>query len=423
MKRMGKTMLVVFFLLSLLLTGQASGAMTPLQEGPVDLQGTLNGAPYKIRVPANWNGTLLVYAHGYQDKADHEGEVDNRNADAAPGGRRVEDFLLSQGYALAGSAYFDNGWAVREGIADTLALTNFFTGRVGEPRRTILWGFSLGSVVALRSVEDYPSVYDGVIAACAVGAGASRTWDGAGVYSLAYDVAFGWPASWGTAGDVRDDVDFETDVVPVVTGHLSNPQSFGRFEFMRLITHLPLEHFYNGSFFLLVDLFFATEARSELERRAGGPVVQNLNHVYTLTDQEKMYLASLGVDADALLNEMNMRRNISAPESARRYLEHFADYTGNLRRPVLTIHTVTDGLVPVNHESAYRETVMAAGKENFLVQVFTNGVGHCAFTPAQLLSAIMAMESWLDTEARPGPELFPESLGFVPGYEPPPYPY
>ena len=28
-----------------------------------DLTGTLGGTAYKIRVPENWNGTLLVFAH------------------------------------------------------------------------------------------------------------------------------------------------------------------------------------------------------------------------------------------------------------------------------------------------------------------------------------------------------------------------
>ena len=55
---------------------------------PVELSGELKGAPFRIAVPENWNGTLFVYAHGYRDKADHPGEVDNRNADIAPNGSR-----------------------------------------------------------------------------------------------------------------------------------------------------------------------------------------------------------------------------------------------------------------------------------------------------------------------------------------------
>ena len=45
------------------------------QIGPLDESGEINGAPYRIVVPTVWNGTLLVYAHGYRDKADHPGEV------------------------------------------------------------------------------------------------------------------------------------------------------------------------------------------------------------------------------------------------------------------------------------------------------------------------------------------------------------
>ena len=43
------------------------------QIGPLELSGDLDGAPYRIRVPAQWNGTLLVFVHGYRDKADHPG--------------------------------------------------------------------------------------------------------------------------------------------------------------------------------------------------------------------------------------------------------------------------------------------------------------------------------------------------------------
>ena len=92
-------------------------SITSSAQGPLDFSGHLNGAPFRIRVPANWNGTLLVFAHGYRDKADHVGEVDNRNADVAANAA-LEAPLLAQGYALAGSAYRDNGWAVEEAIQD-----------------------------------------------------------------------------------------------------------------------------------------------------------------------------------------------------------------------------------------------------------------------------------------------------------------
>ena len=124
--------------------------------GATDLTGTLDGAPYKIRVPDNWNRTLLVYAHGYRDRADHPGETDNHQADAAPGGELGEAFLLAQGYAIAGSAYKNNGWAIEEGIDDTRALTRFFRDRFGKPERTILWGFSFGSLSLFVVSRNFP---------------------------------------------------------------------------------------------------------------------------------------------------------------------------------------------------------------------------------------------------------------------------
>src|SRR5262245_49604753 len=72
--------------------------------GPLDVSGEIHGAPYRIRVPENWNGTLLVFAHGYRDKADHPSELENRNPDLAPSPALVAP-LLAQGYALAGSAF------------------------------------------------------------------------------------------------------------------------------------------------------------------------------------------------------------------------------------------------------------------------------------------------------------------------------
>src|SRR5262245_59105356 len=33
---------------------------------PISRRGIHNGAPYRIEVPAGWNGKLVVFAHGYE---------------------------------------------------------------------------------------------------------------------------------------------------------------------------------------------------------------------------------------------------------------------------------------------------------------------------------------------------------------------
>lgn len=293
---------------------------------PFEESGVLNTAPYKIRVPANWNATLLVFAHGYRDRSDHPGEVDNRNAEAAPGGTPFENVLLAQGYALAGSAFRTNGFAVKEGVQNTLALTNFFSGKVGPPARVIVWGVSLGSYVTLESVEKFPGVYNGGIALCSGGAGTPRTVDHYLDFQIAYDVTFGWPPSWGQPGEVRNDLDFESEVFPVLFAQVTNPSNFPKFEFIRRTTGMPSQDFLaNGGIFS--TMFFATEAGAELQRRAGGRVAQNLDHFYDLTAADKAFLLALGLDANPLLAAMNARRIVADP-NARSYVKHNAEFHG-----------------------------------------------------------------------------------------------
>ncbi len=397
------------------------------QIGPLDVSGSLNGAPYRIRVPANWNGTLLIFAHGYRDKADHPGEVDNRNADIAPSAA-LEVSLLAQGFALAGSAYRDNGWAIGEGILDTKDLAELFRETIAKPDRTILWAESLGTIITFKSMEQFGGIYDGALCTCGAGSGATRIWDSGVPAYLAYDIIFGVPGTWGTVGEVRNDLDFDTEVFPKLLTEVSNPLNFPKFEFIRLvagtpgrgITAPPPPAFYPG--WLFTDFFFLTEARAELQRRAGGPFVENVNHLYSLTNAEKVYLSTLGIPTavvDGWLAQMNARRNIIAAPAARNYLRLNTDYSGKIKHPVLTMHTVLDPLVVVANESAYAELIAATG-EDALFQTYTNGNGHCAFTGAQFLTAVAAIDGWVRTGVRPTTASFPAALGFEPTFVPPP---
>ncbi len=412
----------VLLLLNLLQTVNAAQ-----QVGPIDTSGEIDGAPYRIVVPAAWNGTLLVYAHGYRDKADHPGEVDNRTPDVAPNAA-LASALLAQGFALAGSAYKDNGWAVEEGVHDTKDLAVYFRANIARPDRTIIWAFSMGTVIGFKSMERFGGIYDGALCACAVGAGATSSWDGAGDLALAYDTVFGMPITWGTFGDVRDDVDFETEVQPKLVAEVSNPANFPAFEFLRLVAGTPGRGitppappaFYPG--WVFTDMFFSMEARSELERRAGGAIVQNLDRDYSLTAAERAYLVSLGVPSaviDGWLASMNAKRYVLPPMFSRNYVERNANYNGKIKSPVLTMHTIFDPLVTVTQENRYRQTVTDAGHGRLLFQTYTNGNGHCNFTGPQLITAVNAIDTWVRNGTKPTAATFPAAAGFIPNYVPP----
>ena len=421
--------IVIALVLGLLIAAALIDHAPATRAAPLDLSGEINGAPYRIRVPETWNGTLLVFAHGYRDKADHPGEVDNRNADVAPSAA-LEAPLLAQGFALAGTAYKDNGWAIKDAIQDVKNLAVFFRENVAQPQHTILVAASLGTFVGFKSMEQFGGVYDGALCLCGVGAGATRLWDSSVPAYLAYDVIFGIPASWGTVGEVRNDLDFDTEVLAKLLPELSNIANFPKFEFIRLvaktpgrgITPPPPPGFYPG--WVVTDFFFLTEARAELQRRAGGPFVQNLDQNYTLTAAEKAYLASLGLPGpvvDAWLAQMNARRNIEAKQSARNYVRNNTNFNGKIQHPVLTVHTITDPLLVVANESAYAELVASQNREELLFQTYTTGVGHCNLTGPQILTAVNAIDLWVRTGVRPTSALFPAVLGFNQAFVPPPF--
>lgn len=434
MRVLRSTVVTTFILVGLFPTAAAARAAVVTHEHhggqkaialPADLDGELLGVPYRIRVPANWNGTLLVFAHATRNSiapipaAPEISPLPYPKPDVP-----FEEQLLALGYALAGAEFASTE---KDGVLVTHALTMHFYGAVGRPDRVIVWGSSLGGVIATMLAETFPGIYDGALANGSPLAGSRMNIDAALAFALAYDVTFGWPTDvWGPIEDVRDDLTL-ADVLPVAKLP-GPPDRYSRWEFIRLVVKLPAQAFWGvdpqyGTRFLGAQLWRATEVRARLETQYGGPVASNVGHVYTLTDEEKAYLAGLGLtNADALLAQMNARTDITGRRSARVRMEIWSPQ-GWLRRPVITMHSTFDGTARTANEDAFLEKVERFRRTDRLVQVFTALPGHGSFSTTQLLDVLAAMEHWLDTGEKPNPTLFPAERGFVPGYVPPPWPW
>src|ERR1700733_12367976 len=154
------------------------GPVHALASGPETLTGTFgDGATYLIQVPASWNGTLVLYSHGYVVPG-------SANPAEDVGDQLTGGWLLSNGYALAGSSYATTGWAIQQAIPDQLATLNTFDRRVRSPVRTIAWGDSLGGMITAGLLQVAPDRFAAALPMCGVVAGGVQTWN------LALDSAF-----------------------------------------------------------------------------------------------------------------------------------------------------------------------------------------------------------------------------------------
>jgi hypothetical protein len=144
--------------------------------------------------------------------------------------------------------------------------------------------------------------------------------------------------------------------------------------------------------------------RAELEARAGGNPSWNtgVNYVADLAKSADLkevialYKAaglSLGKD----LQTLNGAKRIKADPNAEAYLIKNISFDGGITVPVLTMHTTGDGLVVPENEQAYASAVRRAHKSALLRQVYVSRAGHCAFTPAETVTAVQTLENRMST--------------------------
>src|SRR6201998_4097773 len=135
--------------------------------------GTLpDGATFLIQVPSPWNGTLLLYSHGYVIPGSPNPAQDV--GDPATGA-----FLLANGFALAGSSYAHTGWAIQEALVDQIHVLDVFDADFGKPKQTIAWGHSLGGIITAGLVQNNPGRFTAAQPMCGVLAGGVATWNAA----------------------------------------------------------------------------------------------------------------------------------------------------------------------------------------------------------------------------------------------------
>ena len=279
----------------------------------------------------------------------------------------------------------------------------------------IAWGGSLGGIITAGLVQLYPDRFAGAIPICGVLAGGVATWNTAldGAYAFNALLAPKSPPYVDLVGITSPQANLQV-ALQIFNAAAGTPAGQARIALAAALSDIPgwfdptkpqpaatdyaAQEAAQASWLSRVDLPFQFEYRAELEQRAGGNPSWNTGVDYahqlaiSSSNAEVAALyAAAGLDLAADLRTLNSGTRIAADPKAVAYLDRFISFNGNLSVPVLTMHTIGDGLVVPQEETAYGDVVRAAGKQDLLRQLVVHRAGHCAFSDAEAITAIEAM--------------------------------
>ncbi len=406
--------------------GSSFAAMAALPADVVDMAsssrwaGVLKGAAYMVEVPANWNGKLVMFAHGYA------GTGPALIVSPPP----IRRHLVQSGYAWAASSYSTNYYDVRAGIEDTNALALAFNaiaaqnGRpLATPVRTYITGRSMGGHIAAAAVERETLAtainkvqYHAALPMCGVMAGADL-----------FNVFAGMQVAAQTLGGVPSHPFAKwTEVQPQVSSSL-----FTSFPTAASPT-LPIIATAKGAQFASVvknltggerPMFaqgfeYGGSYRFAYGGFGGDGTINGILNQNNLDTQALRYM----IDGDpAATNALNAAaQKLNAQPDANRLrrdgLRWIPAVHGDFKVPVLSIHTLGDLYVPFGMQQSYARRALEKGSR-LLVQRAQRGAAHCDFTVAEQVESFEALAKWEQGGPKPpGDDVLTAAVVAAPSY-------
>ncbi len=357
----------------------------------------VKGGYYWIAVPQDWNGALIVHAHG------------GPRTSAPEPNDPLEDMerfsmTVKEGFAWAGSTYRRGGYGVRMAAEDTDDLRQIFWNAFGKPRRTLVHGQSWGGNVAAKTAELYARdaegqvLWDGVVLTNGVIGGGTRTYrfraDLRAVYQFycnnhplpnepRYPLWQGLPLDSDlNRAQLAERVKTCTGVgLPLAERSAEQKRNLADILAVTGVNEEQLVPHLAWATFLFRDMV--------LRRLDGLNPFDNSHTVYQ------------GSHDDEALNA-GVQRFAADPMGVAR-LAYDANLSGLIVAPTLTIHAKNDATAFVSNDALYRETVAAAGRSDLLVQTFTDESEHSRLSPPEYVGLFQAMMRWLDEGVKPTP--------------------
>lgn len=366
--------------------------------------GELQGSAYRVEVPANWNGQLVMYAHGYRGT----GSV------LTVGNPSIRAYLLQQGYAWAASSYSKNYYDVRAGVEDTNALALAFNGiaaargrTLAAPTKIFITGHSMGGHVAAAAVEaetlaraNNKVSYAGAVPMCGV-TGDTELFDTftamqASAQAVAGAASSPLPAWTSVAGQVNAALwaSFPSPTAPAAP---IAPTTLGE-QYVSIVKNLtggerPLFRLgltTGGSFPSAYGTFGGDGTINGVLSRWG----TTTRYTYRVDGNDA---ATAAVNANAPKVTADPNANALRADG----LRWIPVVHGQFSVPVVAIHTLGDLFVPFNMMQIYRQRADTQGNGGRLVTRAIRGISHCDFTVAEQVEAFDAMVQWERGGARP----------------------
>jgi pimeloyl-ACP methyl ester carboxylesterase len=358
--------------------GDGEGGQGVVDEGEPPVAGctdgtTSGGALTRVCFPTEWNGDLILYAHGYVQP-----DAPLAIPDDLIGGTPVEDLINSAGYAYATTSYRANGLVADLAVDDLVQLKELVRRTVRpDPVQIYIVGVSEGGLVAALAVEGPLDPYTGALAACGPIGDFGRQIDYFNDVRVVFDYFFPGVIP-GSAIDPPDEVraGWDATYAPAVAAALADDP--GAALELAAVTGIPAEGLDPGTLGETIAgiLWYNVLGTADAQQRLGGQPYDNEDRVYQ------------GSSDDPALNAGVAR--FAADVDARAALVRF-ETSGNPSAPISILHTTGDPIVPFFHQPLYADKVAAEGRSELLVRSDVERFGHCAFTATEILAAFGAL--------------------------------
>ncbi|MGZ4178796.1 MAG: alpha/beta hydrolase, partial [Solirubrobacteraceae bacterium] len=366
-------------------------------------------------VPSDWNGTLLLYSHGYGTLSPQDAPDPNTQA-----------ALLTDGYALAGSGYDPNGslWALGSAVRDQFQTLQAVKRTVlpSRPSQVLAFGTSMGGLISALEDQQSNGRLDGALTTCGLVAGGIQlnNYQLDGEYAidklLAADAAklvnYTSPGDAVTAAVTLNNAAGQAQTSPEGRARLALAMAL-----MNVTTWAPNEAMpgvydyatqeqeqYDEEFVANPVMIFVETGRQQIELAAGGNggwdvgvnFAKLLSHSSYYAEVHALYQAA-GLSLRDDLTTLTRGADIRASDKAIRWLQQTSVPTGHLQVPELDLHTISDQLVPVQQENYYHRVVRRAGDRELVRQAFVARQEHCNFTPGELVAGVQALQHRVST--------------------------